>query len=244
WKPDDAAHGYERGGKRWGTILERPWAQDGPYWNLRANGAIHSTLPEMYRWHQALEGESILNAEAKQKLFASHIREQASGNSVYGYGWTIFKTSRGTKLIAHNGGNGIFAADFRRYVDEGVVLLLASSNAEAPATRISNWVAGLIFAANSPVPPQIITLDPRQLAKLEGNYQLPSGNKVTVASQAGHLLVSTKDTDVRGLSANGRSFLPQSAREFAAFDFRSASAVSIEFKVEPDGQASELVFRN
>ena len=36
-----------------------------------------------------------------------------------GYGWTIFKTRRGTKLIAHNGGNGIFAADFRRYVDEG-----------------------------------------------------------------------------------------------------------------------------
>ena len=47
------AVGY-RGDLRWGTILERPMLEDGPNWNLRGNGGIHSTPGEMYRWHQAL----------------------------------------------------------------------------------------------------------------------------------------------------------------------------------------------
>jgi CubicO group peptidase (beta-lactamase class C family)/ketosteroid isomerase-like protein len=213
WKPAATAQGYERGGKRWGTILERPWAADGPYWNLRANGAIHSTLPDMYRWHQALDGEIILSAQAKQKLFTSHIREEVGGTSFYGYGWTIFRTPRGTKLIAHNGGNGIFAADFRRYVDEGVVLLLASNNAAAPATRLSNWVAGLVFGANYPAPPRIVALEPGPLARLAGTYSLAPGNTLAVRVQGGHLLIAAKGSQSRSLLAGATPVRPERIEE-------------------------------
>jgi len=41
---------------------------DGPYWNLRANGGIHSTCGDMYKWHLALEGNAVLSQEARQKF--------------------------------------------------------------------------------------------------------------------------------------------------------------------------------
>jgi CubicO group peptidase (beta-lactamase class C family) len=74
WRDGQVAHGY-RDGQDWGTILDKPWAEDGPYWNLRGNGGIHSTAGDMYRWHVALEGEAILSKAAKEKFFKPHVAE-------------------------------------------------------------------------------------------------------------------------------------------------------------------------
>jgi CubicO group peptidase (beta-lactamase class C family) len=85
-------------GKDWGTPLDHAWASDGPWWNLRANGGVISTVGDLYKWHQALEGEAILSKEAKAKIFTPHVAEDEEGRSHYGYGWAIFKTPRGTRL--------------------------------------------------------------------------------------------------------------------------------------------------
>src|SRR4029079_10840242 len=42
---DRVAHGYERGADR-GSILEKPHAADGPYWNLRGNGGMLATVDD------------------------------------------------------------------------------------------------------------------------------------------------------------------------------------------------------
>jgi CubicO group peptidase (beta-lactamase class C family) len=188
WNRDDIARGYIRD-EDWGTIVDRPWAADGPYWNLRGNGGIHSTIGDMYRWHRALEGETVLSKEAKQKFFAPHVPEEG-GMSHYGYGWAIFKTPRNTKLIAHNGGNGIFAADFLRYVDDGVVVYIASNIAEAPATQISSRIARIIFTGEYVLPPKVIELDAAALEKFAGAYKLSSGAELNVAVKAGRLAVT------------------------------------------------------
>ena len=133
WPPGQLAHGY-RTRKDWGTPLDHRWDTDGPYWNLRANGGILSTVWDLYKWHHALEGTGILSAEAKKKLFTPHIIEEEGGNTYYAYGWAWAKTSRDTTLIAHNGGNDVFFADFRRYVDDKVVLILMT-NAERTLSR-------------------------------------------------------------------------------------------------------------
>lgn len=46
----------------------------------------------------------------------------------YRKGWVVQKTPRGTSLIRHNGGNPFFFADFRRYTDENVVLIVATNS--------------------------------------------------------------------------------------------------------------------
>jgi len=83
WTRDEIARGYIRG-QDWGTILERPWAADGPYWNLRANGGIHSTIGDMYKWHVALAGEAILSKAAKKKYYEPYVAEGPRALSFYG----------------------------------------------------------------------------------------------------------------------------------------------------------------
>ncbi len=144
WKEGQLAHGY-RGDKDWGTLRDKAWAEDGPGWHLRGNGGILSTLADMYRWHLALEGDAILDAEAKRLYYAPHVPENEEGSSHYGYGWAVFKTPRNTQLIAHNGGNGIFAADFLRYLDEGIVIIAFSNTAGKPAWKASETVAKIVF---------------------------------------------------------------------------------------------------
>ena len=144
YAPDSLAVGYRKG-KPWGTVLGHPMLEDGPCWHLRANGGIHSTIDDMYRWHLALEGTDILSAEAKIEYFAPHV-DEGYGDSFYGYGWVTFKTPRGTKLLAHNGGNSIFSADFRRYVDEGVVIFQATNSAKYDPDSLSNGLARIVFA--------------------------------------------------------------------------------------------------
>ena len=54
---------------------------------MRGNGGVLSTTGDLYKWHQALEGEAILSREAKTKLFTPHVPEDEEGSSHYGYGW-------------------------------------------------------------------------------------------------------------------------------------------------------------
>lgn len=144
WDKGKLAHGY-RQGQDWGTLIDRAWAGDGPGWHLRANGGIMSTLADMYRWHQALTGDRILDASSKKLMYTPHVAENPEGDSHYGYGWALFTTPRSTRLVAHNGGNGIFAADFLRYIDEGVVIIAFSNTAGKPAWKASEAVARILF---------------------------------------------------------------------------------------------------
>ncbi len=163
WQPDELAHGY-RGERDAGTLLDRAWADDGPYWHLRGNGGILSTLGDMYRWHLALAGDAVLSEAAKAKAYTPHVRE---GNqpSYYGYGWVVEETERG-RLIQHNGGNPYFSNDFLRYVDADVVVYITSNTGDFRAPRYSATIAGIAFGDPYELPPEsIVTLGEADLEK-------------------------------------------------------------------------------
>ncbi|MBZ5637182.1 MAG: beta-lactamase family protein [Acidobacteriia bacterium] len=142
WDPKRIAVGY-RDGKRWGRLTDKPWAEDGPYWALRANGAIHSTLDDMLRWHVALQGAAILSDEEKKKLYGRHVREEPGGDSFYGYGWTIRDSPWGGRAISHNGGNGVFYAEVIRLVDEDLVVVLSTNDSGIRGGRMAEALVRL-----------------------------------------------------------------------------------------------------
>jgi CubicO group peptidase (beta-lactamase class C family) len=144
WEPDTVAHGYE-GNRDWGTPLDKNWATDGPYWNLRGNGGVLSTVWDLYRWHQALLGEQVLSKTAKAKMFTRRVKEGPNADSWYSYGWVLTDSPRGTKIILHNGGNGVFYAQIIRYVDEGIVLIAASNRSEDAAGRYVGGIEDIVF---------------------------------------------------------------------------------------------------
>ncbi len=141
--PDEVATGYTKD-TRWGKPTEKVWAPDGPYWNLRGNGGILSTVGDMYIWHRALLSDKVLSDAAREKMFAPHA-DEGGGRSFYGYGFMSATTARGTKLIAHNGGNNYFFADFRRYVDDGIVIIEMTNNNRTFTPKVRNGILVAVF---------------------------------------------------------------------------------------------------
>jgi CubicO group peptidase (beta-lactamase class C family) len=180
WPDEQVAHGYQ-GDRDWGTILGHPWAADGPYWELRGNGAIHSTVGDMYKWHLAIESNSVLSAEARKKFETGYVAEGPEGESQYAYGWSVEQTPGG-RLIEHNGGNGVFAADFLRYVERGVVVFIASNAADMPAIPLSHPLGRIALGLDFVMPPKVVALSPGQLGKYAGVYKLPSGATIHVTA--------------------------------------------------------------
>jgi CubicO group peptidase (beta-lactamase class C family) len=141
WKPEQLAVGYyqetrwyqriwhrlsksELPARRWGSPLDHSWAEDGPWWNLHANGGLLSTLSDLQLWHQALQSDRILNEEQRSLLFAPHQPTTRPG-LYYGYGWIIDTTNPelGT-VIRHGGSNGLFTLEFRIHQQAGSHTLL------------------------------------------------------------------------------------------------------------------------
>lgn len=143
WNGSLMATGY-RNNNRWAKPTEK-WTSGEISWHLKGNGGILSTVKDMYKWHQALLTNDILSAEAKGKFYKPHVREGAGADSFYAYGWAIFPTPRKTNLIAHNGGNGIFFADFWRYLEEDITIIVMCNSSNRYAERIASQIAGILL---------------------------------------------------------------------------------------------------
>jgi CubicO group peptidase (beta-lactamase class C family) len=173
WGESRFAQGYEAGGRRWGTFLERPTAADGPHWALRANGGIHTTVYDMLRWARALLTGRVLTPASMQKLWSPYVSE--GGDTFYGYGWSIAKAPDGTKIVTHNGGNGIYFADLAIVPDTGlVVFLMTNVIAEDRSANSLLGQLGMRFLAGRPYPsiPEIVDLNEAALKAFGGTYRL------------------------------------------------------------------------
>lgn len=119
WKNGELAVGYYKG-QRWGTPLEHPWIGDGPSWNLRANGGMLSTVQDLYKWIQALEGNKILTPAATQKFFNLYVH----------------KNKRGARTMGAAGSNDVFDASYLWYVDEHRLLIMLTNSDQYRAEKM------------------------------------------------------------------------------------------------------------
>ncbi|MGH8623105.1 MAG: serine hydrolase domain-containing protein, partial [Burkholderiales bacterium] len=130
WDSSRVAHGY-REGKDWGSPLDKLWATDGPYWSLKANGGMLSTVDELYAWHRALEARRVLPPTAIRKLERGYVTEPfgvGEPDYLYGYGWAHTWTPNNTRVMWHTGGKPAFLALVARYLDEDVFLVWATNS--------------------------------------------------------------------------------------------------------------------
>jgi CubicO group peptidase (beta-lactamase class C family) len=180
WAAERVAHGY-REGEDWGTLVDRISPPGAPFWPLRGNGALQTTLPDMLAWHRALESDRVLSKPAREKYFKPHVAEGPTGRSFYAYGWAVGKTRRGTAVVQHNGGNGIYVAEFLRFPDEDAMLFLTSTDADVKATPVVEVLERILFGAPYQPPPLVVALPTARLASLAGEWRLPKGGTLRLA---------------------------------------------------------------
>lgn len=201
FKANEVAVGY-RGDERWGTFLERESYTAGPSWHLKGNGGIQSTVEDMYLWHLALESDTILSDLAKEKYITRHV-DEGFGDSWYGYGWALFDTPHGTRLVAHNGGNMVFSADFKRFIDDNVVVYVTSSSSEFFIDPISKALSDMVFNLPVKMPPATFPMDDTKLDSLTGLYRLSDQDRIQVEVARGALKITAMGEVAQNLLAGG-----------------------------------------
>lgn len=144
---DLIAVGY-RESERWGKPTEKEWAGDAPYLHLKGNGGILSTTEDLLKWDRALSTESILSKEAKRKYYFPELRKNETGRAHYAYGWDVTKTDRNTTRVWHNGSNRVFFADFYRFIDEGVTIVLMTNSWQSSFNSTGRVISKIIFEPN------------------------------------------------------------------------------------------------
>lgn len=145
WNTDQIANGYKCG-EDWGTHLKK-WKEDANLisWHLKGNGGILSNPSDLYKWYKALQDNKIISKESLEQLTTPHVKENESGDSHYGYGWVIFNSERDTRIIAHNGSNGVFYADFLQLPEENTVIIYMTNELRYD-TQIVAWeIEKLLF---------------------------------------------------------------------------------------------------
>ena len=190
------AQGY-RGAEKWGTTLERPLAEDGPFWVLRANGGLHTTAYDMLRWAEALRAGRVLAAASRDLLWTPHVREGEDADTSYGYGWVVEEVE-GMRVVTHNGGNGIHFADLALVPDQGIVVFL-QTNVVAGNPYVQRLLGqiGFRMAAGRPYPevPRVVPADPARLAELAGDWALAGRGRLRATAEADALLLEPLDPE-------------------------------------------------
>lgn len=152
------AHGYyynrtDEKWADWGTTQQHlPYNNN--HWYSVGKGDIHSTIEDLYKWHIALKNNVVLTSKTREIQETPYVAENDKMTSYYGYGWAISKSDKETKIVAHNGSNGLYFADFVRYVDDEVVVIyITNAFLGNESEYVAREIGKMVFNTNySPTP--------------------------------------------------------------------------------------------
>jgi len=112
-----------------------------------AAGSLYATVEDLYLWDQALYTNTLVSKAFMDLYFGKHI---TTGNSHYGYGWSIGNSSIGdsnTKIetMSHGGGiNGFNTLISRAPKDKSLIVLLNNTGG-APLNEMAKAIRGILY---------------------------------------------------------------------------------------------------
>jgi CubicO group peptidase (beta-lactamase class C family) len=112
---------------------------------LRASGAFLSTVLDLAKWDAALYTDQILNAATREQMWTP-ARLNGGGSHGYGLGWQL-ESHHGRRLVHHGGGMPGFGAEFARYVDDRLTIIMLINLDDADEDSIARGVARLYLPA-------------------------------------------------------------------------------------------------
>ena len=147
------AHGYyynrdDEEWTDWGTTQQHlPY--NNKHWYSIGKGDIHSTVEDLYKWHVALKNNVVLTSKTRLVQETPYVAENVKKTSFYGYGWAISQNNRDTKIVAHNGSNGLYFADFVRFIDDDVVVIyITNVFLGQESENVAREIGKVIFDSN------------------------------------------------------------------------------------------------
>jgi CubicO group peptidase (beta-lactamase class C family) len=220
WDRKQMAIGYSNN-EEWGTTFDQSQYLKGVTWHLKGNGGILSTVGDLYLWTQALQGTSILSAEAKKKYFAPQV-PVGDDKHFYAYGWLTSTTDRREKLVGHNGGNGYFMDTLAMIPDKNYVVIVSTNrnpkNSDVIATRIDR----LLFA-------NLKELEESFVKKYTGKYTVPSGAVIPISfNENDEAVLLLNDAASWKIFGSSDADVPEQIEEFNQKSAKLLDAIKVQ----------------
>lgn len=201
------------------------------YLALRPSGAFLSTVLDLAKWDAALYGDRILQEATRNQMW-SPLKFNNGSTHPYGFGWEL-QTIAGHRVVHHGGSLPGFRAQFMRFVDDKltVVVLTNADNVSPEPIAIgvaSHYIPGLIPERTA------IKLPTAVLDRYVGQYQAPSAPLFTVTREGEKLVLQQGSGDQRV------ELQPESEVSFFNNDNRRLTYL---FEKDDGGQVSHLVVK-
>ncbi len=187
---------------------------------VRPSGAFLSTVNDLAKWEAALHSDVILTA-AQRALLWTPAKLNDGTEQPYGLGWEIGK-SGSHRLIRHGGTMLGYRADYSRYVDDDLTVVVLGNSATGMVERISAGIANLyipgLFPKRTPAKSSAAELD-----AYTGQYQV-TGGVLTVSRREGRLALTmaqgsrTTEMAVVTPEGKGRFFDEDNTRPTYSFE--------------------------
>jgi hypothetical protein len=147
-----------------------------------AAGALYSTTEDLLKWEQGLFGGKVLRPESLAKMTTPF-------KSNYAFGLTV-DSAGGRKVIEHGGGIEGFNTELAYYPDDKLtVVVLCNMNGGAPGD-IARKLAAQAHGETVKLMTERkeITLDPKQLSRYVGAYQMQGGPAMLITLEGNQLV--------------------------------------------------------
>jgi CubicO group peptidase (beta-lactamase class C family) len=147
-----------------------------------AAGALYSTTEDLLKWEQGLFGGKLLQPASLERMTTPFKDNYAFGLGV--------QNVAGRKVISHGGGIEGFNTQLEYYPEDKLtVIVLGNLNGPAPgeiAKKLAAQAHGETVKLTSER--KEITLDPKQLARYTGAYQMTGGPAMLITLEGNQLL--------------------------------------------------------
>jgi len=117
-------------------------ARKAPAWfPLRPSGAFLSTVVDLAKWNTVLDADRILRKESRQQMW-SPVTLNDGRTAPYGFGWHV-ESPKGRLRVRHGGGLPGFAAEFMKYVNDRLTVIVLTNGDDVDLPSIASGVAAL-----------------------------------------------------------------------------------------------------
>lgn len=186
-----------------------------------AAGSLYSTVDDLLRWDEALNGTRVLSEESKKKAWTEY-------KNRYGYGWTM-GTHHGKSSIEHGGGINGFNTMLMRVPSEKLVAVALSNVNTRAVGEIAEGLLGLALGKTIDPPKERVRIGmrPDQMKVFEGVYARDAVLKLEVKLEGDHLRAKpTGQREVRLDAMSATRFFNEEANLEIEFE-KDASALTV-----------------
>ncbi len=112
------------------------------------SGDIYSSIEDLYKWDKGLENTALISDKSKELMFRENHQEELGP---YGYGFRIHDYVRAEsnfekgKLIRHGGSMQGYLANFHKYLDDELTVIVLSNVRPLPIMDITFGIKELVL---------------------------------------------------------------------------------------------------